>query len=77
MGYAEKIYETVKQLPEHTAREILDFAEFVATRRLGNAPSITAAEYQKRRSEIERVFAKYKADLTNFKFDREEANARR
>jgi len=27
MNIAERIYETVKTLPEHTAAEVLDFAE--------------------------------------------------
>ena len=31
---AEKIFETVKQLPEQQAAEVLDFAEFLQTRML-------------------------------------------
>ena len=77
MGYAEKIYERVKQLPERAAQEVLDFADFVATRRAGDVAPITAAQRQERRAQVERAFAKYKVDLSQFKFDREEANARR
>jgi len=33
MTTAEKIYEAVKPLPEAMAREVLDFIEFVKTRR--------------------------------------------
>ena len=33
MALAEKIYEAVKPLPEALAREVLDFVEFLRTRR--------------------------------------------
>jgi len=33
MALAEKIYEAVKPLPEALAREVLDFVEFLSTRR--------------------------------------------
>jgi hypothetical protein len=33
MNTAEQIYEHVKALPESTAREILDFVEFVEAKR--------------------------------------------
>lgn len=32
MNIAEKIFETVKPLPESLAREVLDFAEFLRSR---------------------------------------------
>lgn len=32
MGIAERIYETVKSLPEREAAEVLDFAEYVRAR---------------------------------------------
>ena len=76
MGYAEKIYEQVKLLPDPVAREVLGFAEFVATRRSGSA-AVSQADRQHRRSEIEQTFAKYQVDLSSFRFNREEANARR
>jgi hypothetical protein len=77
MGYAERIYEQIKRLPEPVAREVLDFAEFVATRRSGATAADSQTDHQHRRSEIERTFAKYQVDLSNFRFNREEANARR
>jgi hypothetical protein len=76
MGYAEKIYEQVKRLPEHAAKEVFDFAEFVAVRRAGNTPPASQTEREHRRFEVEQTFAKYQVDLSNFKFSREEANAR-
>lgn len=33
MALADKIYEAVKPLPEALAREVLDFVEFLRTRR--------------------------------------------
>jgi hypothetical protein len=77
VGYAEKIYEQVKRLPEPMAKEVLDFAEFVAARRPGVAPATSPADRQRRRSEIEQAFAKYQVDLSGFRFNRDEANARR
>jgi hypothetical protein len=77
MGYAERIYEQLKRLPEPIAREVLDFAEFMAARQSGSTPPILQAGHQQRRSDIEQTFAKYQIDLSRFRFDREEANARR
>ena len=78
MGYAERIYEQVKNLPDSAAEEILDFAEFVAARRqVGTIAIADATVLAQRRAELEKMFGKYQADLSGFKFDREEANARR
>jgi hypothetical protein len=76
MGYAERIYEQVKQLPAQAAKEVLDFAELVARRRVADPVPITQADRVRRRAEIEQTFSKYYIDLSSFKFDREEANAR-
>lgn len=78
MGYAERIYERVKDLSDSAAEEVLDFAEFVATRHRGEtAETADTAALAQRRAELEKIFGKYQADLSGFKFDREEANARR
>ncbi|MEO8343054.1 MAG: hypothetical protein ABI536_04465 [Gallionella sp.] len=37
MGYAERIYERVKKLSDRAADEVLDFAEFVASRHQSKA----------------------------------------
>ncbi|MDR1968374.1 MAG: DUF2281 domain-containing protein [Burkholderiaceae bacterium] len=76
MGYAERIYEQLKHLPEPVAKEVLDFAEFMAARQSDGVCAVSQADRQHRRSEIERTFAKYQVDLSHFRFDREEANAR-
>lgn len=78
MGYAERIYERVKEMSDSAAEEVLDFAEFVAARRQDETTTATDnATLAQRRTELEKVFGKYQADLSGFKFDREEANARR
>ncbi|MEO8332908.1 MAG: hypothetical protein ABI479_10790 [Gallionella sp.] len=78
MGYAERIYERVKQLSDKAAEEVLDFAEFVASRHKGETTdSDDKTVSAQRRAELEKIFGKYQADLSGFKFDREEANARR
>ena len=78
MGYAERIYECVKKLSDKAAEEVLDFAEFIASRHKSEttAPDDKTISAQ-RRAELEKIFGKYQADLSGFKFDREEANARR
>ena len=77
MGYAERIYERVKELSDSAAEEILDFAEFVAARHQGETTTVADnALLAERRAELEKMFGKYQADLSGFKFDREEANAR-
>jgi hypothetical protein len=78
MGYAERIYERVKELSDRAAEEVLDFAEFVASRHQSKATaSDDKAVSAQRSAELEKIFGKYQADLSGFKFDREEANARR
>jgi hypothetical protein len=77
MGYAERIYEQVKHLPEQAAKEVLDFTELVVTRQKQKTSTVSEEERQRRRAEVAKMFAEYQFDLSNFKFDREEANARR
>lgn len=77
MNYAERIYERVKSMPERLAAEVMDFAEFLAARnQLGDAGR-REDEFASRRAAVARDFDKYRIDLTGYRFDREEANARR
>lgn len=66
---AEQVFEAVKSLPEQQAAEVLDFAEFLQAKSSQN-------EEQMKMAELKAFFVPYQKDLTNFKFDREEANAR-
>ncbi|MDR2196226.1 MAG: hypothetical protein LBE50_06575, partial [Gallionellaceae bacterium] len=65
MGYAEKIYEQVKRLPEQDAKEIFDFAKTIASRQADNNAAQQDSR-QHRRYEIEQIFAKYQVDLSDF-----------
>jgi len=66
---AERIFETVKTLPDQQAAEVLDFAAFLQTK-------TQQVEEQAKVADLKAFFAPYRKDLTGFKFDREEANAR-
>ena len=73
---AEKIVETIKYLPDQQILEILAFAESVKKRQTG----IMKAEHEKsgeRKAKLLGCFSQFQIDMTAFKFDREEANARR
>jgi hypothetical protein len=73
---AEKIFEVVKTLPDQQAAEILDFAEFLQARQTGQL-HLPEEDQEKRKARLLECFSKFQIDLTGFKFDREEANARR
>jgi len=61
---AERIYETVKTLPEKTASEVLDFAEGLKAKQ-AEGESI-------RKENALAVLAKYRSRFTVGKFNREE-----
>jgi hypothetical protein len=65
MSIAEKVFEAVKALPDQQAAEVLDFAE-----------RLKAKQAKERRQQLDEFFKPYQTDLGNFKFDRDEANAR-
>lgn len=72
MGYADIIAREANSLPAEQQAEVLDFIEFLKTRQHreeGAAVPMTAGE-------IERFFRSFDVDTRNFKFSREEANAR-
>jgi phage shock protein A len=72
---AEKVFETVKSMTDQQAAEVLDFAEFLIVRKEAQAP--TGGELrEQRKADLMREFAKFHVDMSDFKFDREEANAR-
>ena len=73
---AEKIVETIKYLPDQQILEILAFAEALKNRQTG----IMEAAHEKsgeRKAKLLGCFSQFQIDMTAFKFDREEANARR
>jgi hypothetical protein len=64
MNIAERIYETVKNLPEHTASEVLNFAESLKTKQ--------TEEVQMRRENALATLAKYRGRFKAGKFNRED-----
>ncbi|MCK9201003.1 MAG: DUF2281 domain-containing protein [Gallionella sp.] len=72
MGYADIIAREANSLPEEQQAEVLDFIAFLKVRqhRQGTASIPMTAK------EIEGFFRSFNVDTSNFKFDREEANAR-
>lgn len=76
MGIAEHIYETVKALPEQQAAEILDFAEFLKTKQTEQSQA-RIKNHEQRKTRLLEYFSQFQIDMSAFKFDREDANARR
>ena len=68
---AELIYQEAKTLPEPLCAEVLDFIGYLRTRHpVPSAPGDKVA----RLAELEAFFAPYQRDLSQFRFDRDEAN---
>jgi hypothetical protein len=72
VNLATRIYEKVAALPQQAANEVLHFAEFIAAR-YAKPESGTRAEGS---ADATTFYARYQADLSTFRFDRDEANAR-
>jgi hypothetical protein len=64
MNIAERIFETVKTLPEQQAAEVLDFAEGLKVKQ--------ADEDRRRREQALATLAKYRGRFKTEKFNREE-----
>lgn len=72
MGYTDIIAREAETLPPEKQAEVLDFIAFLKVRQ---TPSeLTAAP--RTAEEIESFFRSFKVDISGYKFDREEANAR-
>ena len=72
MSTAERIFKEAQKLPDTLAQEVLDFIEFLKAKQkpvVGFSKPTSAIE-------IEAFFRSFTVDTSQFKFDREEANAR-
>ena len=69
MNTAEKVFEAVKALPEQQAAEVLDFVEHLKAKQ-------TRESHQKAFQELDAFFKPYQVDMSGFRFDRDDANAR-
>ena len=85
---AEKIAEAVQTLPDQDAAEVLDFVEFLKSRQVKRQLEVTGQSTEaddwnefekigKHKANLMACFSQFQIDMTGFKFDREEANARR
>ena len=72
MGYADIIAREAETLPPEKQAEVLDFIAFLKVRQ---AP-LGLASVPKTVEEIESFFRSFKVDVSGYKFDREDANAR-
>lgn len=81
MTNAELIYEETKTLPEALTAEVLDFIAFLKSRHVDTLAESLMMEderdIERRKSELLASFSRFQIDMSDFKFDREEANARR
>lgn len=74
MNIAKLIYQEARKLPETEAREVLDFVEFLQTRRVHRE---TDGEAARRKAALLACFSRFRIDMAGFRFDREDANVRR
>lgn len=79
MNTAELIYQEARHLPEAQAREVLEFLVFLKAGAATPSPEHLTSETEavQRKAALMECFSRYQVDMSNFKFDREEANARR
>ncbi|MCZ2103431.1 MAG: DUF2281 domain-containing protein [Comamonadaceae bacterium] len=70
MNLATRIYDKALSLPQQAASEVLHFAEFLAARHA------KPAAQQAAKQDAGAFYARYQADLSGYRFDRDEANAR-
>ena len=73
LNAAELIYQEAKTLSEPLCAEVLDFIGFLRTRHPVPSASVDKAA---RLAKLEAFFAPYQRDLSQFRFDRDEANER-
>ncbi|MFH2123532.1 MAG: DUF2281 domain-containing protein [Pseudomonadota bacterium] len=72
MGYSEIITREAETLPPEKQVEVLDFIEFLKLRQLPGELASTPRTVK----EIETFFRSFKTDISGYRFDRDDANAR-
>ena len=73
LNAAELIYQEAKTLPEPLCAEVLDFIGYLRSRH----PTLPAlGDKAARLAELEAFFSPYRRELSQFRFDRDEANER-
>ena len=72
MEYSDIIAREADGLPPEKQAEVLDFIAFLKTRQ----PAIGGAAIPRTQEEIEAFFRSFNVDVSGYKFDRGDANAR-
>ena len=72
MGYSEAIARAAAELAAPLQLEVLDFIGFLKTRE----KPVQNATLPQKPDEIEAFFRSFSVDISQYRFDREEANAR-
>ncbi|MGC9259444.1 MAG: hypothetical protein ACP5I8_05105 [Phycisphaerae bacterium] len=72
MGYSEMISHAAEQLAPTRQLEVLDFIGFLKTRQERDRQEVVPRTPE----EIEVFFRSFNVDVSKYRFDREEANAR-
>jgi len=72
MGYSDIIAHEAETLPLEKQVELLDFIAFLKLRHLSQKPAATP----KNAAEVETFFRSFKVDISGYKFNRDDANAR-
>ena len=70
MNLTVRICEKIVSLPQQSVNEVLDFADFLAARHSGGQ------HREEGRQDAVTFYARFQADLTGHRFNRDEANAR-
>jgi hypothetical protein len=73
MNAADRITEQFLDLPELQQAEVLDFIEYLKSR---DSKARATATQARTLNELKDFFAPYRQDLSQFTFDRDDANAR-
>ena len=73
LNAAELIYQEAKTLSEPLCAEVLDFIGYLRTR---HPVPPALGDKVARLADLEAFFAPYQRDLSQFRFDRDEANER-
>jgi hypothetical protein len=79
MNTVDLIYQEARHLPEAEAREVLDFVAFLRAKQAlpPSGQQATEADAVQRKAALLECFSWFQIDMSAFKFDREDANARR
>jgi hypothetical protein len=77
MGYAERIRQEIEGLPPDQQAQVLAFVVALKTPPLPAILPALSPDQEKRRDALLAFFAPFQADLSSYRFDREEASARR